>query len=83
MPLTSLYLHAKQHATTIGSHQAANRKQEMHAVSDIETYADIKVHGANMGSIWGRQDPGGPYVGPMNLAIWDKEGETMKKYKIK
>ena len=24
-----------------------------------------------MGPIWDRQDPGGPYVGPMNLAIWD------------
>ena len=23
-----------------------------------------------MGPIWGRQDPGGPYGGPMNLAIW-------------
>ena len=22
-----------------------------------------KVHGANMGPIWGRQDPGGPHVG--------------------
>ena len=22
------------------------------------------------GPIWGRQDPGGPHVGPMNLAIW-------------
>ena len=32
---------------------------------------DNKVHGANMGSIWGRQDPGGPHVGPMNFAIWD------------
>ena len=31
---------------------------------------DSKVHGANMGPIWGRQDPGGPNVGPMNLAIW-------------
>ena len=29
-----------------------------------------KVHGANMGPIWVRQDPGGPHVGPMNLAIW-------------
>ena len=29
-----------------------------------------KVHGANMGPIWGRQDPGGPHVGPMNFAIW-------------
>ena len=32
---------------------------------------DSKVHGANMGPIWDRQDPGGPHVGPMDLAIWD------------
>ena len=30
-----------------------------------------KVHGANIGLIWGRQDPGGPHVGPMNFAILD------------
>ena len=24
-----------------------------------------------MGPIWGRQDPGGPHVDPMNFAIWD------------
>ena len=30
---------------------------------------DGKVLGASMGAIWGRQDPGGPRVGPMNLAI--------------
>ena len=30
-----------------------------------------KVHGASMGPTWGRQDPGGPHVGPMNLAILD------------
>ena len=29
------------------------------------------VHGANMGPIWARQDPGGPHVGPMDFAIWD------------
>ena len=34
------------------------------------TYPDSKVHGANMRPIWGRQDPGGPHVGPMNLDIW-------------
>ena len=33
-------------------------------------YPDSKVHWANMGPIWGRQDPGGPHVGPMNFAIW-------------
>ena len=31
---------------------------------------DSKVHGANMGPIWGRQNPGGPHVGPMNFVIW-------------
>ena len=30
---------------------------------------DSMVHRANMGPIWGRQDPGGPHVGPMNHAI--------------
>ena len=28
-----------------------------------------KVHGANMGPIWGRQYPGGPHVGLMNFVI--------------
>ena len=35
-----------------------------------ELFPDSKVHGANMGPIWGRQDPGGPHDGPMNIAIW-------------
>ena len=34
---------------------------------------DSKVHGANMGPSWGRQDPAGPYVGHMNLAIWESK----------
>ena len=33
-------------------------------------YPDSKVLGANVGPIWGRQDPGGPHVGPMNFAIY-------------
>ena len=32
---------------------------------------DSKVHGANMGPIWGRQDPDGPHVGPMRLVMRD------------
>ena len=36
----------------------------------FNVYPDSKVHGANMGPTWDRQDPGGPHVGPMNLAIW-------------
>ena len=36
-----------------------------------DRYPDSMVHGAILGPIWGRQDPGGPHVGPMNLAIWE------------
>ena len=36
----------------------------------MSNHPDSKVHGANMGPIWGRQDPGGPHVGPMNFVIW-------------
>ena len=43
---------------------------------------DSKVHGANMGPIWGRQDPRGPHVGPMNLAMWDCLGVIFKGDKI-
>ena len=32
--------------------------------------ADNKIHGAMVGPIQGRQDPGGPHVGHMNLVIW-------------
>ena len=35
-----------------------------------DAFPDSKVHGANMGPIWGWQHPGGPHVGPMNFAIW-------------
>ena len=28
---------------------------------------DNEVYGANMGPTWGRQDPGGSHVGPLNL----------------
>ena len=40
-----------------------------HGSGHDRTYPDSKIHGANMGPIWGRQDPGGSHVGPMNLAI--------------
>ena len=38
------------------------------------SYPDSRVHGANMGPIWGRQDPGGPhepcYLGSHYLNQW-------------
>ena len=36
----------------------------------VNVYPYSKFHGANMGPIWERQDPGGSHVGPMNFAIW-------------
>ena len=33
-------------------------------------FYNSKVHGANMGPIWDRQDPGETHVGPVNFAIW-------------
>ena len=39
-------------------------------VRHLQLYPDSKFHGANMGPIWGRQDPDGPHVGAMNFAIW-------------
>ena len=52
---------------------------EIHRISDFSkwihhpqagVFPNSKVHGVNMGPIWGRQDSGGPHVGPMNFAIW-------------
>ena len=37
---------------------------------------DSKIHSAHMGPIWGRQEPGGPHVGPMNVAIWDLQNPS-------
>ena len=37
----------------------------------VSNRSDSKVHRANLGPIWGLQDPGGPHVGPMNFAIWE------------
>ena len=30
-----------------------------------------------MGHIWGRENPDGPHVGPMNFAIWDVNAKSV------
>ena len=37
----------------------------------LPSHPDSKVCGTNMGPTWGCQGPGGPHIGPINLAIWD------------
>ena len=43
---------------------------EENKLSIVIAYPDSAVHGVNMGPIWGREDPGGSHVGPINFAIW-------------
>ena len=40
------------------------------AVLKCIVFPGSKAPEANMGPVWGRQNPGGPYVGCMNFAIW-------------
>ena len=40
-------------------------------VPSPEPIPDSKIHGANMGPVWGQQYPGRPHVGLTNVAIWD------------
>ena len=46
-----------------------NRLSDVQCVFEHNTYPGSKVHGANMGHTWVLSAPGGPHVGPMNLAI--------------
>ena len=46
-----------------------NLVNSMAALASLVSNPDSKVHGTNMGPIWGWQDSGGPYVGPMNFVI--------------
>ena len=72
---TTTWANAHSACANDGGHLAAlETKQEFDAViawMRTGKIPDSKVYGANMGPIWGLQDPGGPHVGPMNLAIWD------------
>ena len=55
--------------------------RQTHVVNQYHSNApDSKVHGAIIGPIWGRQDPGGPHVGPINFAIWSCNQQLRCKY---
>ena len=64
--MTSEFL---QNATAHGLQRIAGSSSK---IKMVISNPDSKVHGANMGPMWGRQDPGGPHVGAMNFAIWEK-----------
>ena len=48
----------------------SRRPRRSYDADSAKAIPDNKIHGANTGPTWGRQDPGGPHVGPMNYVIW-------------
>ena len=52
--------------------KSMEHKTEMYYVMAWVPSLIARVHGANMGPTWRRQDPCGPHVGPMSLVIWVK-----------
>ena len=60
-----------QQNQTMGK-QNTTKQNPVHILRQRRSYLHKKrkFHGASMGPIWGRQDPGGPNVGSLNFAIW-------------
>ena len=64
-------------ATQLQAYQVLNPTSAISGLSQVTTVKPLdnnplsKVHAANMGPNWGRQDPGGPHGGPMNFATWE------------
>ena len=70
-PDRSIYTNEFGAAKDIIGYLVSSRRTQSTVITHFaKDHPDSKVHGANMGSIWGRQDPGGPHVGPMSFAIW-------------
>ena len=66
--MNTILYHARHQLSALYDH-VPNMVVMFQRMCDI--IPDSKVHGTYMGSIWGRQGPGGPHVGPMDFAIWN------------
>ena len=68
-------LYGRCHATRsiIDGHKQQNTLGSLcelrHCSPYLIPYPDSKVHGADMGPTWGREDPGGTHVSPVKFAI--------------
>ena len=71
VPNLKLYALIWQEATSVQSWHEHDGRNVMSFHWCVFLIADSKVHGANRGPIWGRQDPCRPHVGPKNFAIRD------------
>ena len=68
---SQLLLHDYWDVMLRGPTQIAQALSPAFALHNDKTNPVSKVDGANIGPIWGLQDPGGPHVGPMNFAFWE------------
>ena len=57
------------HFVCYGKYYITSVRETINQCGGIQNH-DSKVQRAKMGPIWGRQDPGGPHIGPMDFAIW-------------
>ena len=64
-----------------GDEDGVDKEKRFPVFESVINIPDSKVHGTNMGPIWGRQVPGGPHFGPMNFAIWDNKDPRVSKTK--
>ena len=69
MPVKSLHQSLPDYRFPGCSNNSENMLRPRHKTVHLNVFPDSKVHWTNMGHIWGRQDPGGPHVGPMNIWV--------------
>ena len=63
-------------ASVLKQRRLMSSSQTAHQSLPVD-YPDNKVHGANMGPIWGRQDPGGPMLAPWtSLSVYLRGGNV-------
>ena len=62
--------HARASDSNDAEYERGHHVRYSQYIRCMHGYPDCKVHGANMGPTWDRQDPGGPHGGPMNFVIW-------------
>ena len=69
LPISLMVTSAREHEAILIVSEATLKNVVENSRKSLKHSPDSKVHGTNMGLIWGRQHPGGPHVGPMNFAI--------------
>ena len=60
----------------------STKPQQTTTKHESGTCPDSKVHGANMGPIWGRQDPGGPHVAHESCYLGNSCNASINKERL-